>query len=102
MTDARRQDERKLREISEADSPATAKALGRRITGFQQTLWDQYVCAVMIAVVRARVEKLPELRATLQPLSGRYIAEAAQRDLTFGIGWRSTDVEAMPMCSDMR
>ena len=89
------QDERKLREISEADSPATAKALGRRITGFQQTLWDQYVCAVMIAVVRARVEKLPELRATLQPLSGRYIAEAAQRDLTFGIGWRSTDVEAM-------
>ena len=42
------QDERKLREISEADSPATAKALGRRITGFQQTLWDQYVCAVMM------------------------------------------------------
>ena len=88
------EDSLRLDAIAKASSPREAKHLGRQVDNFQQSLWDNHVCAVAVAVVRARVAQIPELRARLIPMAGEYVAEATSRDLNFGIGWSATAPEA--------
>ena len=88
------EDSLRLDAIAKASSPREAKHLGRQVGNFQQSLWDNHVCAVAVAVVRARVAQIPELRARLIPMAGEYVAEATSRDLNFGIGWSATAPEA--------
>ena len=82
------------RAILEAATPAETKALGRQVRGFDQSLWSKRVCAVTMAVVRARAAALPELKALLLSHAGQYFAEASPRDTVHGIGLAVGDAKA--------
>jgi ribA/ribD-fused uncharacterized protein len=82
------------RAILEAATPAETKALGRQVRGFDQSLWSKRVCAVTMAVVRARAAALPELKALLLSHAGQYFAEASPRDTVHGIGLAAGDAKA--------
>ena len=83
------------RAILNAATPEAVKALGKKVTPFDEALWLSRVCAVDVAVVRARVAHLDGLRQVLVVNAGRVIAESSPRDRLHGIGLDSTNHEAM-------
>ena len=83
------------RAILEAPTPAQVKSLGKRVSPFNEPLWLSRVCAVDVAVVRARAKLPSVLRDDMLRYRGRTIAEAAPTDLLHGIGLTHTDPRAL-------
>lgn len=70
----------------EAPNPALAKAAGRTVRGFEDSVWVRERFEV---VVRGSVHKFsstPELRAYLLNTGERVLVEASPRDRVWGIG----------------
>merc|ERR1719253_1225785 len=72
--------------ICVAQSPAAAKALGRRVRDFDCELWDRVVCRVAYHAVYEKFSQSPELRETLLRTGDSLIAEATRNDRIWGIG----------------
>jgi ribA/ribD-fused uncharacterized protein len=73
-------------QILDAPSPAAAKALGRKVRGFDKAAWD---AAKFGIVADGNVHKFgqdPDLRAFLLATGDRMLVEAAPRDRIWGIG----------------
>ncbi|MDT0268044.1 NADAR family protein [Streptomyces sp. DSM 44915] len=80
--------------ILAAASPGEAKALGRRVTGFDETTWRTYRSGI---VFRASLEKFGQdarLRAYLLGTAGRVLVEASPVDRVWGIGLPADDPRA--------
>ena len=84
-----------LIEIMQADAPASAKEIGRRIRPFDEALWHSAVCSVAVAVVQAKVQADSATRNALKATGTSLIAEAAPHDLIWGIGWRANAEQAL-------
>lgn len=83
-----------LAEILEAATPADAKALGRKVRGYDDAAWG---AARVDAVVRGNVAKFgqhPDLRAFLLATSDRILVEASPRDTIWGIGLGGSNPDA--------
>jgi ribA/ribD-fused uncharacterized protein len=83
-----------LAEILAADSPAEAKALGRRVRGYDDHRWAQ---ARSAAVVRGNVAKFSQnehVRAFLESTGNRILVEASPRDRIWGIGMGASSPDA--------
>lgn len=73
------------------DSPSSAKAVGRRITPWDEAKWQSRVCAVALAVTRQKTAGDPRISDFLRQHKGRLIAETSGEDRVWAIARTSTD-----------
>lgn len=72
--------------ILDAPHPHAAKALGGRVTGFDQQVWDEHRVPIVIAGNLAKFRQHPSLGAFLVTTGRRVLVEASPVDRIWGIG----------------
>ncbi|HYP98502.1 MAG TPA: NADAR family protein [Polyangiaceae bacterium] len=77
-----------------AASPAAVKALGRKVRGFQDALWEQHRVSIVVAGNHAKFSQSPALREFLVGTQRRVLVEASPVDRIWGIGLSVDDPRA--------
>lgn len=83
-------------EIMNADHPKQFKALGRKISGFDEAIWNKHKCGIVIKGNLAKFSQNPELKSFLLNTKERILVEASPYDKIWGIGISSDD----PKCEN--
>ncbi len=78
-------------EIMAASHPKEYKALGRKIKGFNQEIWDKSCCDIVIKGNLAKFSQNESLKSFLLNTKDRVLAEASPYDRIWGIGMSSED-----------
>ncbi|MEV3961665.1 NADAR family protein [Nocardia sp. NPDC050193] len=78
-------------QVLAAGSPGAAKALGRRIGGFDEELWDLHRFGIVVAGNIAKFGQHEELRRFLLDTGDRVLVEASPVDRIWGIGLAADD-----------
>ena len=81
-------------EILAAEHPAEAKALGRRVSGFDGAVWAARRFDIVVAGNVAKFGQDEGLRAYLLGTSSRVLVEASPVDRIWGIGLAADDERA--------
>ncbi|WP_329104933.1 NADAR family protein [Micromonospora sp. NBC_01699] len=89
-------DESVAERVLAAGSPGAAKALGRRVRGFDQAVWAAHRFDLVVAGSVAKFGQHPDLRDYLVGTGGRVLVEASPVDPIWGIGLAGTD----PLAAD--
>lgn len=84
-------DERIRRQVLAAPTPAAAKALGRKVQGFDETLWLRHRYDIVVRANAAKFGQNPGLGAFLQETGNRVLVEASPVDRIWGIGLARQD-----------
>lgn len=79
-------DEEVFQEIMAADNPSDYKKLGRKIRGFEHTLWDARKFDIVVEGNKAKFSQNPDIREFLLSTGDAIIAEASPYDKIWGIG----------------
>ncbi len=87
-------DEATLRRILDTPSPAQAKLLGRRVSGFDETTWSRRCEEIVVQGNIAKFEQNPALRRFLAASGERVLVEASPVDTIWGIGLAESDPKA--------
>lgn len=87
-------DDETLAAILAAESPGAAKALGRRVAGFDEARWVEERVGIVAKGSVAKFGSSPELRDYLVGSVGRVLVEASPADLIWGIGLAADDEAA--------
>jgi ribA/ribD-fused uncharacterized protein len=80
--------------ILDAPHPHAAKALGARVTGFDQQMWDEHRVPIVVAGNLAKFRQHPALSAFLVTTGRRVLVEASPVDRIWGIGLTRDDPAA--------
>ncbi len=83
-------DDRRRREILDAADPKTAKALGRKVQGFDDRTWAEHRFELVIAGNLAKFSQHEDLREYLLSTGDLVLVEASPYDRIWGIGLRAT------------
>jgi ribA/ribD-fused uncharacterized protein len=78
-------------QILTAASPGAAKALGRRIRGFDERLWQEHRMDIVVAANTAKFSQNPDLGTYLTNTGDRILVEASPSDRIWGIGMTADD-----------
>ncbi len=81
-------------QILAADHPRQHKALGRKVTPFDDKIWRRERESIVMAGSRAKFTQDEALRATLLATAGTTLVEASPYDRIWGIGLAATDPRA--------
>ena len=81
-------------QILASGSPGHAKALGRRVEGFREDVWNAQRCEIVRRGNLAKFGQHPALRAFLLQSGSRVLAEASPVDKIWGIGLTADDPRA--------
>jgi len=84
-------DARVAGQIREAPDPATAKALGREVGGFDEQRWARHRFEIVVTGNMAKFSQHPQLRQFLLSTGEQVLVEAAPRDRIWGIGLTADD-----------
>ncbi len=84
-------DEKIRAEIMAAGHPKQFKDLGRKISHFNQKVWDENCCKIVIRGNVAKFSQNPELREFLLGSNMRVLVEASPMDKIWGIGMGEDD-----------
>ncbi|MDE6579498.1 MAG: NADAR family protein [Ruminiclostridium sp.] len=84
-------DEKVRQEIMEAVHPKQYKALGRKISGFKQEIWDSNCREIVIKGNLAKFSQNESLKSFLLNTKDRVLAEASPYDKIWGIGMSKDD-----------
>lgn len=79
-------DEETLIEIMNAETPFEYKKLGRKVKGFEPTLWDEKKLAIVVEGNKAKFGHNPELKEFLLSTGDAILVEASPFDTIWGIG----------------
>lgn len=79
-------DEVRARILDAPPDPAQAKALGRRVRGFDEALWVEHRFAIVVRGNHAKFRQNPALGGFLRATGSRIIVEASPVDPIWGIG----------------
>jgi ribA/ribD-fused uncharacterized protein len=82
-----------------ADHPRQHKALGRKVTGFDDAIWRREREGIVRAGSRAKFTQNPALRELLLATRGTTLVEASPYDRIWGIGLAATDPRAQDPAS---
>ena len=74
--------------LEAADDPKQVKALGRKVRGFDQEIWDKKKFEIVIAANREKFSAHAQLREQLLETAGKEIVEASPMDRIWGIGFK--------------
>jgi ribA/ribD-fused uncharacterized protein len=77
-----------------ASSPAAAKALGRQVSGFEDSAWVAARLEIVVAGNLAKFSQDPSLRSYLLGTGSRVLVEASPLDRVWGIGLEASDPRA--------
>ena len=75
-----------LGQILATDSPGKAKALGRTVRGFDQTVWKGAAYQIVLVGSRAKFDQNPDLGDYLRKTGRKILVEASPQDAIWGIG----------------
>jgi ribA/ribD-fused uncharacterized protein len=78
-------------QVLAAPHPHRAKALGRQVRGFDQTVWDTQRYAIVVAGSVAKFGGHDDLRGFLLGTGDRVLVEASPVDRIWGIGLAADD-----------
>lgn len=81
--------------ILTTDHPRDHKALGRKVKGFDDSVWKRNREAIVMAGNRAKFTQNPELREVLLSTKGTTLVEASPYDKIWGIGLGANDPRAL-------
>jgi ribA/ribD-fused uncharacterized protein len=87
-------DEERLAMILEAESPDRAKALGRKVQGFDAAAWDAAAFDIVVRGNHAKFGQNDVLKRFLLATGERVLVEASPLDRIWGIGMVESDVRA--------
>ncbi len=87
-------DQPMLQEILQAATPAEAKALGRKVSSFDQDTWIEHRLDIVTRASIAKFDSTAELRAYLVGTGDRVLVEASPRDRIWGIGMGKNNEKA--------
>jgi ribA/ribD-fused uncharacterized protein len=82
------------RKILDASHPHAAKALGSRVIGFDQQVWDEHRVPIVVAGNLAKFRQRPALGTFLINTGRRVLVEASPVDRIWGIGLTRDDPAA--------
>lgn len=80
--------------ILQSDDPKQIKALGRQINGYRDKDWVAVRAEIVYKAVRAKFLQHSDLTEALLNTGDRYIAEAADYDRVWGIGFSAANADA--------
>ena len=75
-----------MKEILKAPVPREAKRLGRRVSPYDDRMWEANRGELVVPGLYAKFEQNPEIRRVLLGTGDALIAECAPRDRIWGIG----------------
>lgn len=78
-------------QVLQAPNPGAAKALGRQVRDFDETVWLQHRFSIVVRANEAKFAQNPELRQFLQQTGTRILVEASPVDRVWGIGLAQDD-----------
>lgn len=87
-------DESTLAEVLDAQSPAIAKKLGRKVAGFNDQVWLPHRWDIVVRGNAAKFSQHESLKAFLLQTRDRILVEASPFDRIWGIGMAATDPNA--------
>jgi ribA/ribD-fused uncharacterized protein len=87
-------DREALAEVLTVEHPGAAKAVGRRVLGFDEGAWARARVGIVRRGSLAKFSQHPELRAYLIGTGARVLVEASPRDPVWGIGLAEGDPAA--------
>ena len=79
-------DEEVLKEIMEATTPFDYKKLGRKVRGFEASVWDARKYEMVVEGNKAKFSQNPALKEFLLSTGDSVLAEASPYDKIWGIG----------------
>ncbi|EMD1715581.1 NADAR family protein [Providencia stuartii] len=79
-------DNESFEKIIHAPNPGAAKAFGREVRGFQQSIWDEHRFNIVVAANLAKFSQNEELKTFLLNTNERILVEASPVDKIWGIG----------------
>lgn len=77
--------------ILNASTPYKAKSLGRKVSPFNQDVWDENVCDIAFNVCFSKFSQNSQIRDILLNTGSNIIAEASHTDTVWGIGMHIKD-----------
>jgi ribA/ribD-fused uncharacterized protein len=83
--------------LSALEDPDALKARGKLITGFNETVWQQVVCSVALAVTSWKFTHVPVFRQLVLRHGRPIFAEASPTDALWGIGVSADDSRALSL-----
>lgn len=84
-------DQGKREEILAAGNPGKAKALGREVRSFDQSLWDERKFDIVVCGNVEKFQQNPELEQFLLNTGARVLVEASPLDQVWGVGLAADD-----------
>lgn len=84
--------------IMNASHPKQYKDLGRKIRGFDQDIWNDSCCGIVIKGNMAKFSQNEELMAFLLNTNNRVLVEASPYDRIWGIGLSADDRKCENPC----
>ena len=82
--------------ILQDGDPKTVKALGRKVRGFVQSVWDQNAQKIVYEGCLQKFTQNEELKKHLLSTGDRLLVEASPYDKIWGIGMNATDAAKTP------
>ncbi|MEL7222406.1 MAG: NADAR family protein, partial [Bacteroidota bacterium] len=82
-------------EILQTNDPATQQQLGRKISSFDATQWDQHKLGIVWYGNYLKFSQHPDLAQRLLATDDKILAEASPYDLIWGIGYAASDDRAI-------
>ena len=85
------EDERTRAKILANPSPREQKALGRAVSNFVQSVWENEALNIVVRGNRAKFGQNPEMLAALLATGDKILVEASPLDRLWGVGLRADD-----------
>ena len=80
--------------VLQAPNPGAAKALGRQVRDFDESIWIEKRFAIVVRANEAKFSQNPELGQFLAQTGSRILVEASPVDKIWGIGLAKDDQKA--------
>jgi len=80
--------------VLQAPNPGAAKALGRRVRGFDENTWLEHRFSIVTRANKAKFDQNRELGLFLKQTGSRVLVEASPVDKIWGIGLAQEDEKA--------
>mgnify|MGYP002634293050 CR=1 FL=1 len=87
-------DDALLETILDSETPGEAKALGRKVRGFDHGVWEAHRIEIVVAGNVAKFSQNPGLLSFLLNTRERVLVEASPKDRIWGIGLSEHDEDA--------
>jgi ribA/ribD-fused uncharacterized protein len=75
-----------IHKILSATVASKIKAFGRQVLNFDNEIWSQHKCKIMLKALKYKFGQNDDLMSLLQSTKGKMLYEASSRDKVWGIG----------------